>query len=362
VLDNSNTLEVSGEEGKDTATGYFTLFNPSDKATPIEVKFQAASSEKLTVDKVTPELVPPGEAQRVGVTFSGMENLDAAVSGQLVVLGGVTPVAQAVKVSPAPRPDMPWAEVLIGVSFFIAAFLALAVVGAMESTASLRNAAPGPKWSFDSWATTLTGAGAIFGTVLAEVTLPSFTEQFSKETLTNLSLFFGILVVLAPFIFQATRRRTPVTTAEEEERVGTNLTLLIACTITLWAVLGQLGTFALLGWELIGDEPLRWVAMLAILLIAGLAVRYFLITASLLVRRDWTPPPPTTSTAGDGAGEILELLEEEGAFDTSEIDRLYFNREGIRAVGVQMVREPENRSARVEVQAPPPAPRNWSLL
>lgn len=345
VLNNSNVLAVAGEEGKDTATGYFTLINPDPEPAGIKVRFQASSSEKVTIEEVTPETVDGEGAMRVGVTFAGLEELTGAASGQLVIFGGATPVAQSVKVEPAPQPSAPWTEVLVLGSLFAAVLLALMVVGSMESTASLGNLAPGAKWSFSSWATTLTGVGVVFGTVLAGVTLPPYPEQFTKATLVNLNLFFGILVVLAPFVFQATRKSEPGTQNEDDGRVGTNATLLASCTITLWAVLGEIGVFALLGWELIGAEALRWVGMLGIALVAFLAIRYFWITLSRMVVREW--------------GEEKPVPEEPDEVDLDlEVAALEALAPGAEAAPTIEIEE----TAIATRQPAPQAPSHWSLL
>jgi hypothetical protein len=298
VLASASTLLVPGSQGNDSATGYFSLLNSGHRPVHIAVTFQAASSEKVAVEAVAPTTVAPGNAQRVGVTFSGLQGLDAAVTGQLVVTGGASPVAQAVEVDPAP-PSAAWPASLIAGSLFLALMLAVAVVGAMPggNRAPLRNPAPGPKWTFSSWATTLTTVGTVLTVVLASTSLPPFPQQIIKPTLINLNILFGALAVLGPFLSQALRRRVLSEDEQDAGRTATNLTLLIACTFTLWAVLGQLSAAAILAWELIGGGTLGWLVVVAFAVVGVLAVRYFFLSTSDLVVRVWPLPAPATPPA-----------------------------------------------------------------
>ncbi len=349
VLGSANVLKVSAEEGKDTATGYFSLFNYQDEPLEISVKLQAASSEKVADLKVDTKTVEPGAGRRIGVTFSGLEALDAAVTGQLIVTvvgKEIPPVAQAIEITPSLHPAMEWPKVIIIVSFVVALLLGAAVVGNMakDDLGPLSNPVGAPKWSFSSWATTLTAVGGAFGTVFAGVTLPTFPEQISKESLTALNLLFVVLALLAPFLFEALRRYKNVTFKEEDEgRLGTNGTMLIACTVTLWAVLGQLSAFALLAWELLGREDLAVFAVVVIGGVALLAVRYYLVTMTRMVSR-----PPEA-----------DKEESEEVLDMTNIDRLYLRTE---TQAVIVARQPDEGSAVVDVPSPQPAPRSWPLL
>jgi hypothetical protein len=281
----STPLAVNGKKGEDTAEAKFTLLNSGDVAVKISIGFQATSSEAVTVKSWTPEEVPAATAKRITVQLSGLEGLTEAVTGQLVVSGGEAPIAQSVEVVP-PQPDTSWPAILIFGSLAGTFLVAMFVIGAMgENRSRLWNAAPNPKWEFSSWATTLTAAGAVLGTVLGEATLPAIPTQISKEELVNLNIFFGLALVVGPFLFEALRRFRP----EEAKagRTGNNLTVLIACGFTVWAVVGQLGSFGLLGWELLGGgNSGRAVAIVAGVFVL-LALWYFFTTASETVLRDW---------------------------------------------------------------------------
>jgi hypothetical protein len=85
-------------------------------------------------------------------------------------------------------------------------------------------------------------------------------REIDKETLVRLNLFFALLLVAAPLIFHAIRKPTRAA-AREEGLWGFNLTLLLACTVTLGAVLGELATLALLFWEVLGGKTGAEVAI-----------------------------------------------------------------------------------------------------
>ena len=289
VLSSTNAITVNATEGADTAETHLALFNENPTHTRLKVRFEASSNESVKVVSVTPERLPAEEVTRVAIVFEGLESLREPITGELVISGGTDPVAQSVEVKPAPQPTAPWVLLILCVPLFGAIFVALMVVGNMpgDKHAPLRFPAPGAKWEAKSWATTLTAAGALLGTVLGGVTFPSYPEQISKESLVNLNLLFGALVVIGPFLFQTLRKGTVAEKDRKAERFGTNLTLLLTSTVTLWAVFGELAAVALLTWELVSTEWLAAILVFALVLLAFGAARYFFLTMSEAVVRDW---------------------------------------------------------------------------
>ena len=357
-------LTVSGSKGEDTAKAYLSLLNSGSVEVPISVTFQATSSDRVTVQSISPPTVPPGAARRIEVVLGGLEDLGEAATGQLVVSGGAAPVAQSIEVDP-PAPDTVLPLVVVLGSLAFALFLALAVAGNMTSRSSLSNPAPGPKWSFSSWATTLTGAGAVFGTVLGQATLPTFPELVSKSELVNLNIFFGVLAVVGPFLFEGLRKTKPAPADAKAGRMGTNLTLLISCSFTLWAVSGQLGAFGLLGWELLGGKGVAVLALAAVLLVAGLAGRYFFLTTSEMVERDWVAEEAAAIPPVPPGGERFE-------FDVADYQSIGL-RFGHLGLGPVMIEAEEQASVEIAVPAATAtataaapvvtqAPPSWALL
>jgi hypothetical protein len=278
-------LTVKAAKGKDTAEAKLTLLNEGGAVVRPAIRFLASSSEAVGVESWSPRRIPAGDAATITVQLTGVDELSEAVTGQLVVSGGKVPVSQAIEVVP-PTPDESWPVILIFGALAAAIVVAMFVIGAMGRERSrLWNAAPSPKWSFSSWATTLTAAGAVFGTVLGEATFPSVPENIAKPELVNLNILFAALLLVGPFLFEALR----VFRSQEAKagRTGNNFTALLSLTFTLWAVLGQLGAFGLLGWELVGGgDAGRALAIATVFVMLG-ALWYFFTTASELVLRDW---------------------------------------------------------------------------
>jgi hypothetical protein len=201
-------LAVKAKEGEDEAIAYLSLLNTGRQAVDATISFQAASSTKVSVEAM-PTSIPPGEAKRVEVRFVGLSDLDESAQGELVVQGGAQPAARSVAITPAPQPSAPWPELFVLGAFAATALLTAGVslrARAKKQAHLLLKKAPGPKWGFDSWATTATAVGAILGTVLGGATLPETPHEIDKQTLVALNLLFGGLVVLSPFVFQAVRK------------------------------------------------------------------------------------------------------------------------------------------------------------
>jgi hypothetical protein len=355
------TVEVTGDQGDDSATGYLTLLNSSKASAPFSVSFQASSDEDLTAGKVTPGSIPPHTARRVPVVFSGLGSLDGQASGELIVESGESVLSKAVEVKPGPQPlTSSWPAALVGGSFVLALVLGLGVAIGTDN-ADLGRPAPGPKLTYESWGTTLTAAGAILATVLGEVTYPPFPVQIDKDSLVNLNLLFLALIVLAPFAYQALRRSDAGAVGEEEKMVGTNLTLLLACTLTLWAVLGELGTVTLLAWELISGAVPHFFLLIGSALVLILAIVYFLRTTNRMVRKAWAPAAPTSQ--GLPAPGVTEAVApgEPREIDFREVDTL---RLGATGFPVATLSRPEHGNV-VELAVPSSTAAtqpHWSLL
>ena len=95
------------------------------------------------------------------------------------------------------------------------------------------------QWEFSkSWATNITILGSLFCTIIAQD-----TDDALKYA--GLSVFFGVLVVISPLVYNAVSQ--PYTkhnsTGDEEIQFLSPLwAFLISAALTLWAVLGQLAT------------------------------------------------------------------------------------------------------------------------
>lgn len=282
-------VAVKATQGSGKATMAIRLFNAGESTATIAVMLDAQPTS-LRVASFAPDRIPPGTTQRVSVSFIGLETLRTEAGGDVIVTGGDKPVARAVAFVPAPQPAADWATIIVigALVSIVVLVVAIVVVASLKKKLSkLGNAAPGPKWSFESWATTLTALGAVLGTVLGGASLPAVPREISKDTLIALNLLFGALVIVAPFVFQVIRKPSASSQDQEAGLWGYNWSLLLACAIACGAVLGELATLALISWELIGGGNWAWFAVGGLALLAVLGIYYFFITGWSLATADW---------------------------------------------------------------------------
>lgn len=297
------SLTVHAVEGKDLAPATLPVLNTGGMPVPVHIEFQAASSGSAPYELAPPTVVAQGQATNVKLTFTGLRSLRKALTGLVVISGGAKPVAQPVTVIPAIRPPNDWVTLIVGVSFGIALILIATVAVEVGASANrgehwkrLLQRAPPPKLSYASWASHVTVFGALLTTVLASSTLPEVPEQIDKSSLVRLSLLFGGLIVVAPFIFEAIQSpaanrlaKNKVTPeAEAEGGSGLILVLIVSCGLTVAAVVGQIATIGLATWEIVGaHNTLRIAIEVALGLMAALAFYYVLLEASKAALTDW---------------------------------------------------------------------------
>lgn len=149
---------------------------------------------------------------------------------------------------------VPWAALTIGISaVFAVAVSSVGLIGSIQQLGQLSSLRLGPpNWDFsNSWASTFTTVGALLGTVLSAGIL-SNPRLMSSNGYAGCNLFFGGLVVIAPFVFTATRSVDPTQPAPDGSGVaydGTAWFFVISSAVTLWAVIGELWVMMLLSWE-----------------------------------------------------------------------------------------------------------------
>jgi hypothetical protein len=117
-------------------------------------------------------------------------------------------------------------------------------------------------WDFSqSWASTLTAVGALLGTLLSEEFLPDKMQLLSASEYAALNFIFGVLIVIAPLVFNGARKIAGE--SEAKQYVGSVRWFFFASTVTLWAVLGEVITiFLMLGEIRTADSASRWVVVL----------------------------------------------------------------------------------------------------
>jgi hypothetical protein len=280
-------LTVTGSGG-DTASTEVVVVNPGEPV-PISVTFHSTGEGTVVVTSLEPEEAAKG-ATLVKVEFSGLSKLGSSESGALEVKGGAAPLVIPTKVARGLHSSASWPVIFVVGAFVVMLLLLLAILLKAEKPGNetyLKKRAPGPKWSFSSWATTLTAVGGLLGTVAASASYPPEPIEISKDSLVSLSLLFAALVVIGPFIFQALRTRTAIAADQDEGLWGYSWALLLSCAITCGAVLGQLACLALLTQELITGGVWAVLALLAVIGLGFLALGYFWQTAWSLATTDW---------------------------------------------------------------------------
>jgi hypothetical protein len=168
------------------------------------------------------------------------------------------PIRLVPPVKPALSPYLFWAPFGLALACMLLALVSVWHFG-------LRSRMGHATWDFSqSWATNLTVAGAVVTTLLGFSGLPEYGEFMSKNSYLSLGLLFGVLVTLAPSVYNFTRRPVSVPIPDPDDATNTTgsrleghvFGFLLASFLTLWGVLGQLATIALLLSELVRSGPL----------------------------------------------------------------------------------------------------------
>jgi hypothetical protein len=306
-------VAVTAQPPKDSATATVTVLNASSFGARISVSVEAASQTGISASGWSPSRIARDRARVVTVTLTGLKAVSTkAVDAQLVVTGGAAPVAESVTITPTPRHAQEWKIVIFGIAGGAFLLLVLSVLVVASNTGKIKcvgGAAPGPKWSFDSWASTLTAVGAVVGTVLDKVTLPAVPSEIGSNTLVGINVVFGLLIVLGPFLMQAIRN--PRATADDLDAGlwGYSRVLLVSYGLTCAAVVGQLAALALLGFEIVGGGAGGWAIVGVCIIVACLAAYYFYVTTYAEVTTDWSKQALEAKRAA-GRPQRVEIVGE----------------------------------------------------
>lgn len=131
-----------------------------------------------------------------------------------------------------------------------------------------------------SWASTVTGVGAFLTAVAASDVLPHEGRYMSLSGFVVLTLLFGFLVVLAPFVYAATSSPVgggsgpPLPPGMPPLAAGRVWAFLLTTVVTLWAVFGQLATMGFAAAELTKLTTAFYVFLAVLVAVTGLMVRY----------------------------------------------------------------------------------------
>lgn len=261
-LDLKVSVELS--DGATTATKLVTIANDGPSSVPVTFRIIApdAAVDVHIGTEPAERMLPPASVTSFTLTFAPTSTAED-VTGRLVAEASTdksAPLTSPASVDfelLAARETTWWAQAVAICSLGLAALITLLRMWTIKPASSYvrssrrvkLSAKMGPvNWKFgDSWASNLTAAGALLGTVSGASLLPERRLYVSEDWFTALNLFFGALVVVAPFVYASVRvANKPYPAGDKEpEYVGFVGTFLLCCAITLWAVLGEILTIGL---------------------------------------------------------------------------------------------------------------------
>jgi hypothetical protein len=165
------------------------------------------------------------------------------------------------------------------------------------------------EWSFtESWASMLTAVGALLGTILATSgIIPEDAEPLPSKALTGMNLFFGALVVIAPLLFSAAQNvEAPKANDQGPRYRGAVWGFLLACLLTIWGVLGELGTLFLLLREIEAGFFNELVMWLFTAVLGAAVVAVFVYSVKRIVATiNWKPAEGLVADPGRRRWRLL---------------------------------------------------------
>lgn len=255
-----------------------------------------------------PAVLDENSVTRVVLTITTVAP-DERVFGQIVVtptIGGAPAIAPMSAGPPVSRTFQP--ELIAFATGVIAlAFVwirAIFLGWGTDESFSLSSKMGQPRWSFsESWASTLTVALAVLGTVAASSVLPPSPLRMSTIGYVGLSLFFGGLTVFAPLVYVAFRSHHHVDDPSTHSSThGYVAGFLGAAVITLWAAFGQIITLAIAADEIAVRYNLKTFARVGL-------IGAVLVAGMLVIRYAWTSIPWTISDQKVDAIETVDGIE-----------------------------------------------------
>jgi hypothetical protein len=277
-----------------------SVFLRNSGSTAARVRLHLLTTEDKAELQPKSALVPPLGVSKLELTIEP-EDPGAAQAGELIASApGSVPAALSYS-TPAAKSTQWWVYLLIGGSLLGGFGLVAgrwATIGKPpkdEPHYDLKDRIGPVQWDFSkSWASNLTVVGALLGTIISAGVLPEASAT-PKSTFAVLSLLFGVLVVLGPFLYAATQRAKSVhrtKTVKEPQYQGYLWSFLLAAAITLWAVFGEVGTSFAILYELRTESSLPQGAVYVIgaVMAGALALvcssAWYSLRETIVVQRD----------------------------------------------------------------------------
>jgi hypothetical protein len=260
------------------------------------------------------EAVAANAVARYRLEFGEGTAVDDGATGQLVADGAGVPGSIDLTVAkPAKKDTGVTALLLIPIAPALLIVGAIALIVTKDEKKEWDTPLAGDLDFKDSFASVATGAGAIFGTILAAGVLPEDVGGISKEGFAALNLIFGVGVVLAALVFVAFQQPAWVDVpdskpaTEEREMQGTVLGFVVASMVTMWAVWGELIVLWLLLEEIGEDKGFSGVAVwfLRCAVVAVMVLLIFYIARKTPAIVAPTRKKPDAKDAGAQFGEAL---------------------------------------------------------
>ncbi len=190
-----------------------------------------------------------------------------------------------------PPPPLAWHIPAVALGLALLSVLAgLLLVKGVRARAPMGIAS----WDFKtSWATNLTLVGALLTGFLTFAYLPEQqTALLTKPQLHALNLIVTTLVAAAPLLYNLVRTTDSSEAATPPVPQGAVWSFALACVLTLWGVIGQLGLLLVILAELVHAQLLAaatgWMFTLLLLLLLGAVLVY----GALSIRAAIPAPKP----------------------------------------------------------------------
>jgi hypothetical protein len=151
----------------------------------------------------------------------------------------------------------------------------------------------GPAWTLsDSWVTNIAGTGSIVGAIAAAFgSLQAALSAADSVGIVILFLVFGGAAALSPVVYAATAKQE---SEEVAQMTGTTWGFLLAGAVTLLAVMGELATIGLVGWDVTGSGPTRTM-LVVFLALAALVTAVYSVRSLVL----FATPAPAPAVSAD---------------------------------------------------------------